>query len=286
MPPAKAPTMPETGIAAGLPNWRAARPQTLSPRLTRTGVSHPSSAVKNGTLENTLKEMILREELAPGERLTETALAATLGVSRTPIRSALPRLAAEGYLRPVGKRGYIVAHFGEQETYDALQMRAMLEGWAARTLADRGAPADTLHQLDECLRIGDALFEKRHLDRDDETKYGEMNKRFHQAIVDGCDSPILNMFIDRLNRIPFVAPSAIVFDQIGLRAAFDMLHRAHGFHHAIVEAIKNGDGARAEMLFREHANHQRTSMFERRRTAKAPSNNKPTNGNGRSNARE
>jgi GntR family transcriptional regulator of vanillate catabolism len=70
--------------------------------------------------------------------------------------------------------------------------------------------------------------------------------------------------IGRLNGVPFVGPSVIVFDQIGLRGAFEMLFRAHGHHHAIVEAIRDRDGERSEWLFREHANQQRLSMFERR----------------------
>ena len=221
------------------------------------------------TLENRLKEMILREELKPGERLTEAALAQRLGISRTPIRNTLPRLAAEGFLRPVGKRGYVVSNFGEREIYDALDIRALLEGWAARNLAERGISAEILAELEDCLADGDALFEKHNLDREDELQYGLMNERFHRLIIEACDSQILSVFIERLNHVPFVAPSVIVFDQIGLRTAFALLHRAHGFHHAIVDAIRQRDGARAEFLFREHANHQRVSMFERRKSQDA-----------------
>jgi GntR family transcriptional regulator of vanillate catabolism len=226
--------------------------------------------MSNATLENTLKEMILREELAPGERVTEAGLAERMGVSRTPVRNVLPRLAAEGFLRPVGRRGFVVADFGEGEIFEALDLRSVLEGWAARTLAEKGVTADVMAKLDQCLAQGDALFEKRHLDREDEHQYGLMNGRFHQLVIDGCGSSMVSMFIERLNHVPFVAPSVIVFDQIGLRQAFDMLHRAHGFHHAIVDAIKRRDGARAEFLFREHANHQRVSMFERRKADGLP----------------
>jgi GntR family transcriptional regulator of vanillate catabolism len=226
--------------------------------------------MSNTTLENTLKEMILREELAPGERVTEAGLAERMGVSRTPVRNVQPRLAAEGFLRPVGKRGFVVADFGEGEIFDALDLRSLLEGWAARTLAERGVAPALLAELEACLAQGDALFEKRHLEREDERQYGLMNERFHQLMIEACDSPLLSMFIERLNHVPFVAPAVIVFDQIGLRKAFDMLHRAHGFHHAIVDAIKRRDGARAEFLFREHANHQRVSMFERRKANGLP----------------
>ncbi|MFV0644850.1 MAG: GntR family transcriptional regulator [Sphingomonadaceae bacterium] len=216
------------------------------------------------TLENTIKEMILTEALAPGERVTEAGLAQQLGVSRTPVRNILPLLAAEGFLRQVGKRGYEVAEFGEKEIYEALDLRALLEGWAARKIAEAGIGQEWLEKLDKCLAEGDALFAKRHLDLEDERLYGAMNARFHALIIDACDSLLLSSFIERLNRVPFVAPSVIVFDQTGHREAFDMLHRAHGFHHAIVDAIRQGDGARAEFLFREHASHQRASMFARR----------------------
>jgi GntR family transcriptional regulator of vanillate catabolism len=167
----------------------------------------------------------------------------------------------------VGKQGFVVAEFSDEEINDALDLRALLEGWAARKIADRGADPTLLEELDSCLAEGDALFEKRHLDRDDERLYGLMNARLHRLIVEGCPSPMLAMFIERLNNVPFVAPSVIVFDQVGIRAAFDLLHRAHGFHHAIVDAIRAGDGARADWLFREHAAHQRISMFERRKKA-------------------
>lgn len=80
----------------------------------------------NGSLENTLKEMILREELRPGERVTEAALAERLGVSRTPIRNVLPRLAAEGFLQPVGKRGFVIADFGEREIFEALDLLSLI----------------------------------------------------------------------------------------------------------------------------------------------------------------
>jgi len=80
---------------------------------------------------------------------------------------------------------------------------------------------------------------------------------------------MLKMFVDRLNLVPFVAPSVIVFDQVGYRRAFDLLFRSHGCHHAIVEAIRERDPARAEALFREHAHQQRFSMFSRRAQQRA-----------------
>ncbi len=218
---------------------------------------------------NRVREMILSGELAPGQRVTEEALADQLGVSRTPVRNILPTLASQGFLQPVGRRGYAVKEFSDTESWEALELRPLLEGQAGRLLAQKGASTETLAALDACLAAGDRLFNKRHLDREDEHQYGTMNGEFHRIIVVSCDSPMLKMFVDRLNLVPFVAPSVIVFDQVGYRRAFDLLFRSHGCHHAIVEAIRERDPARAEALFREHAHQQRFSMFSRRAQQRA-----------------
>lgn len=213
-------------------------------------------------LANRLREMILQGELKPGERLTEMALASRLGISRTPIRQLLPSLAAEGFLTPVGRRGFAVAQFSDRESREALELRALLEGQAARMVAREGASPELLRQLEDCLNAGDALFRKGHLEADDREAYGEMNERFHTLIVEAANSPLLSSMVERLNHVPFVAPSIPVFDRAKADAIFTLLLRAHGHHHAIVEAIREQDGARAETLFREHANSQRQSTFD------------------------
>lgn len=215
-------------------------------------------------LINRIREMILSGELAPGQRVTEEALSEKLGVSRTPVRNILPTLATQGLLEPVGRRGFAVKAFSDKESWEALELRAVLEGQAARMLATSGASSAVLEALDACLERGDRLFANGELDRDDEQAYGAMNEEFHRIIVEACDVPMLKTFVDRLNLVPFVAPSVIVFDQVGLRRAFELLFRAHGTHHSIVEAVRQRDGHRAESLFREHAHQQRFSMLVRR----------------------
>jgi GntR family transcriptional regulator of vanillate catabolism len=210
-----------------------------------------------------LREMILSGDLLPGERITEEGLAKRLGVSRTPIRSALPTLAADGYIEPVGKRGYSVKRFDGQEALKALELRAILEGVAAGYLAKAGASDEVLADLDLCLEQGDEIFRKRYLTDEDEDRYGEMNAGFHRIIVENCGSPLLIGFVDRLNEMPFINPSVLVFDQVGLDSAFDLLIRAHGQHHALAEAIRDRDAARAEAIFREHGNAQKQSLFSR-----------------------
>lgn len=213
----------------------------------------------------TLREMILNGELTPEMRITEAYLADLLGVSRTPVRNALPALAAEGFLEPVGKRGYAVKAFSEQDCEEALQLRSAFEGLAARRLAETGASPEVFAALEACLREGDEIFVKLQLEAEDEERYRQMNANFHSVIADNCGSDLLRSFIARLNMVPFVAPSAVSFEEVGVNAAFTILFRAHGVHHAIVEAIRDRDGSRAESLFREHAHQQVISMLIRSR---------------------
>src|ERR1700754_244260 len=86
-----------------------------------------------------IREMILRGEIAPGQRVAEAPLADRLGVSRTPVRQALPLLAQEGLLLEHETRGYVVRAFTSADIIDAIDLRAVLEGLAARRVAELGA---------------------------------------------------------------------------------------------------------------------------------------------------
>ncbi|WP_119155268.1 GntR family transcriptional regulator [Caldimonas tepidiphila] len=207
-----------------------------------------------------LREMILRGELAPGERVTEASLAARLGISRTPVRNALPALAQEGLLVRAGQRGFAVKEFDSRESLEALRLRAVLEGVAARALAERGASPDLLEQLGNCLREGDQIFMSRSIDELAEARYGEMNSRFHGLILHGAQRPLLADLVARCNVVAFTSPKGVAFSEASKRSAFDLLFYAHQQHHAIVDAIAARQGDRAEFLFREHAITQEQSM--------------------------
>lgn len=207
-----------------------------------------------------LREMILRGELAPGERVTEADIAARLGISRMPVRQALPALALEGLLVRSGQRGFAVREFEAGHSRDAVRLRAVLEGYAARRIAEQGVKPALLGQLRECLEVGDVLFETRRLQQDDEVRYGEMNARFHALILEGCSVYLLPTLVARCSVVPFAGPDGIAFSQVGKQTMFNLLFYAHRQHHAIVEAMVAGQGDRAEFLFREHAICQEHSM--------------------------
>ncbi|MGH9717883.1 MAG: GntR family transcriptional regulator [Candidatus Acidiferrales bacterium] len=197
--------------------------------------------------------MILHGQLSPGQRVREVELASALGVSRTPVREALPILAQEGMLTQLDTRGFVVREFTAQEIMDAIDVRGVLEGLAARILAEQGPARRVMQSLYECLRDGDDIFAKRHLLESDEERYGDMNKQFHLLIVQGAGSKVIADAIERNSRVPFAAAHAIAFDRVDLRRMYDMLWFSHRQHHSIVQALENGEGARVAALMFEHA---------------------------------
>lgn len=217
-------------------------------------------AGKNSRVIVRIREMILHGELRPGERVREVELAAKLAVSRTPVREALPMLAQEGVLTQLDTRGFIVRAFTPQEIMDAIDVRGVLEGMAARMLAEQGPSRRLMHSLLECLREGDEIFAKGYLVLADEARYGDMNRQFHSLIVEGSGSKVVAEALERNGRIPFAAAHAIAFDKIDLPRMYNHLLYSHGQHHGIVQALENGESSRVAALMVEHAHGAKVSI--------------------------
>jgi GntR family transcriptional regulator, vanillate catabolism transcriptional regulator len=201
-----------------------------------------------------IREMILRGELRAGARVAEAPLAELLGMSRTPVRQALPVLAQEGLLGQHETRGYVVRGLSTADILDAIDLRGVLEGIAARRVAEHGASRTLLEALRVCLAEGDHILAEGHVADKVEALYVDMNVRFHQLIVLDCRSGIIQQALERNARIPFAGPQALAFDKTSLQGMHDTLSYAHRQHHNIVTAIERGEGSRVEALMREHTN--------------------------------
>jgi GntR family transcriptional regulator, vanillate catabolism transcriptional regulator len=207
-----------------------------------------------------LREMILNGTLAPGHRVAEAPLADLLGMSRTPVRQALPLLAQEGLLVENETRGYLVRAFTGAEIADAIDVRGALESLAAQRVAERGVSKALARDLHRCLEDGDSLLAKRRLEETDEASYAEMNQRFHRLILQAADSAIITAAMERIARVPFAGPQALAFDRTRLDQMYDRLHYAHRQHHSIVDALESGQPGRADALMREHAHGVKESL--------------------------
>lgn len=207
-----------------------------------------------------IKELILRGELAPGQRVTEAGVAQMLGLSRTPVRRALPALAQEGYLTTVGRRGYAVKTFTVEDSAIALGVRAVLEGLAARACAEKGLSSATLAAFGELLQEGDHLLQSETDPEELVQAYGAMNQRFHDLLVEAAGQPLLGELITRCSAVPFVSAQLMAYKLETIELFKRDLAYAHRQHHSIVDAIQRGEAMRVEMLLREHATVQRHSM--------------------------
>lgn len=199
-----------------------------------------------------LRELILGGELPPGGRISELWVADRLGVSRTPIRAALIRLQEEGLVEPIPSGGFAVRSFAESEISDAIELRGTMEGLAARLAAERGvssrllgAMRDVIAQIDTALTGELTAVKFSH--------YVDLNARFHQLLVDACGSALVARQIEKVTNLPFASASAFVMVQSIDESAREMLLLAQAQHRAVVEAIEQREGARAEALMREHS---------------------------------
>ncbi|HVW09266.1 MAG TPA: GntR family transcriptional regulator [Bryobacteraceae bacterium] len=210
----------------------------------------------------TIREMLLRGDFEPGERISELPLtarlqAANVNVSRTPLRLALDRLANEGLLRAWPTGGFVVCEFTLADVWDAIETRGTLEGMAARMAAERLRDGSELETLRELQRQLDELIP---LDAQGFPRYLELNEAFHSEIWRLARSPMLMRAIEQVVKLPFAAPSALVFGHAESQHSPRLSIIAQEHHRAIVEAIANHEGARAESLAREHSRVARQNL--------------------------
>jgi GntR family transcriptional regulator of vanillate catabolism len=199
-----------------------------------------------------LRELILTGELGPGERLSELSLVARLGVSRTPIRSALARLESEGLIEGIAGGGFAVKTFTERDALEAIDIRGALEGLAVRFAAERGVSRERMAALDALLAAMDALVASGP-EAETFASYIRLNAEFHDVLTTLAAGPELRRQIERANAQPFASPSAFVAVQGEMPRWFELMRIAHDQHRCIAEAIEQREGARAEALVREHA---------------------------------
>jgi GntR family transcriptional regulator of vanillate catabolism len=199
-----------------------------------------------------LRELILSGEFTPGERMSELPLVERLGVSRTPLRLALAELEHEGLVLGLAGGGYVVREFTQADIRDAIELRGVLEGTAARFAVERGVARRDLRTL---RTINDAIEKLVHqADYESFENYVELNERFHARLLGIAHSPMLERAVDGIVSLPFAGPSAaFVFTEAELPASREVLIVAHYHHRAMIEAIEHREGARAEAIAREHA---------------------------------
>ena len=230
--------------------------QNDMPKLTvRKPASEKESRSSSQTARATLalREMLVQGRLRPGEKIREVPLSAQLKISRIPLHLALERLANEGFLEILPKRGFRVQSFSVEDIYDSIELRGVLEGTAARMVAERLTDPHALNPLRVLSQEILILVRKSKMTIDGFTRYIELNAQFHATLLDLAGSRMLRRAIERACCLPFASPSAFLKRQyisVDLRELFLI---SADQHCEIVDAIANREGMRAEAITREHA---------------------------------
>lgn len=201
-----------------------------------------------------LRKMIIAGELEGGARVAEIPTAELLGVSRQPVRMAFRLLEQEGLLIKNLTRGYTVREISEKLINDALEVRGILEGLAAKTIAEQGLTEEQKKTLQNCIVETEKLFDGKTEFGDHELeRYHHFNVIFHDTIIQGAQNVALIQALAKNNQLPMASAQAITYDQTQALSEYRRLHYAHLQHCSIYDALMHRQAGRAETLIREHS---------------------------------
>jgi DNA-binding GntR family transcriptional regulator len=197
-----------------------------------------------------MRRRIISGEIEADVNLSELTLAEEFGVSRTPVREAFKQLQTEGLVEIRPRVGTFVTTPSRREITELFEMKELLEGAAARLLAQRGRVPE-LDRLEENLREEDAA-----VSRDDRVRYAELVHEFHDLLIVGADNRKLEAHYRILmNQLAYSRLVATSLSQPGRAALSDQEH------HRVVELIIAKDGDSAERVMREHVRASRQAVL-------------------------
>lgn len=212
-------------------------------------ITEPKSQSQSRKALLALRDMVLNGTLPAGDRLYEVVLSEQIGISRTPLREAFGLLHQEGLLDRLPNGGYAVRVFSFDDVIDAIELRGVLEGTAARLAAERGAETAEMQNivadLDRVIGLGPEAM--------DFAAYTDLNAAFHACLASLPGSQTIRQEVVRATRLPFASPSAFLDAQSGILDFRRSLIGAQDQHREILNAITNRQGSRAEHIAREHA---------------------------------
>jgi DNA-binding GntR family transcriptional regulator len=193
-----------------------------------------------------LRELIIWGRLAPGSRVIESDIALRLGVSRTPVRSALHRLQQEGYISSIGRRKeqrLVIAPLTQEDARELFDIVGELEGLAARGLASREPEARSTI-VAELRHLNNQLAQAAEAPRPDALKIFDLDTTFHRRYVEGGAGPRLIALHDA------VKPQAERYVRLYTSALVDELAKSVDEHSVIVDRIDSGnaDGAQRAVI--------------------------------------
>lgn len=211
----------------------------------------------------TIRRQILSGERASGEWLREGDLAAAIGVSRTPVREALRRLAAEGLVRHEPNRGVQVEDWGVGDLDEIFSLRSQLEPWGCGLAAATG-----LADLDTLGALADRMDEEARRHPPDLDAITELNNEFHRTVLEASGNGRLVALVSSVVEVPLVWRTFSHYSPEAMR-------RSLAHHHEIVQALAARDAEWAESVMRSHVRAAWASLREEHQDAAQPRSGPP-----------
>lgn len=205
-----------------------------------------------------LLEDILGATYREGTRLREAKLATEMGVSRTPVREALRRLSAEGFVYATPNRGVVVAGFGDADVGEIFELRALLEGYAARRAAGCGMSSTQLAQIrDLCRRMESAERGEGSLRFE---VIARLDLSFHRLIHERAENARLLTVLSGVLLLPLVRHTFSHYTPAEISRSFHQ-------HRELVDALEAADADWAESIMRAHVRAAHASLRQSRMQA-------------------
>ena len=195
-----------------------------------------------------IKHDIITCAITPGTAITEPQICAHYKLGKAPVRMALTRLAHDGLVRAIPRRGYMVTPVTLKDIHDVFELRLMLEPAAARMAAGK-VDAQRLRALDDVYRAGYQTNDAKSI-----TRFLDANKAFHVAIAQATGNcrlaTMIAQLLDQMTRLLHLG--------LGLRnRSQEMQHE----HRTLVKALARGDGETAERIAREQIESARNMVL-------------------------
>ena len=196
---------------------------------------------------NTLRQAILKGELAPGERLMEIQLAEKLGVSRTPIREAIRKLELEGLVLMIPRKGAEVAKISEKSLRDVLEVRRSLEELATELACQRMSDEEIgeLEKAQEDFKAAVAKGEAMDI--------AETDEHYHDIIYHGTGNDKLVQMLNNLREQMYRYRLEYIKDE-------DKRQILLVEHEHILEALRSRNINEAKAFMREHIDNQEITV--------------------------
>ena len=187
----------------------------------------------------TIRNAIVNGQLPAGTRVAEPDLADKFGISRTPIREAFRQLESEGFITVIPRKGAVVASLSAKDVSDFYDLKALLEGYAARAAVSVITEKDLARMETVNRQIENAAARK------EVRKVLALHNEFHDIFLKACGNEKLHSIVQNL---------VMQFQRFRLILA--MPGRIEGIlqqHREIIEAFRRKDGELAESLVRKNA---------------------------------